>query len=136
MWQYLAYFVIGSTVVATVAYVGTHYGGLAAAFVASLPIVFLVSLTLLYRNGGVNVSLQHIKGSLLFLPVFALYAALTARLLPRLGTLAGMVPGLALYIVPLVALREARQHGVHPRQGSKDGSLSVVSQHLDGGTGQ
>jgi len=46
MWQYLVYFVIGGTVVATVAYIGTHHGGLVAAFVASLPVFFLVSLTL------------------------------------------------------------------------------------------
>ncbi|HUV44249.1 MAG TPA: hypothetical protein VMW13_05405 [Dehalococcoidales bacterium] len=136
MWQYLVYFMIGGSVVATIAYVGTHHGGLLAAFVASLPVLFFVSLTLLYRNGGLDAALQYVKGSLLFLPVFVLYAVLTAWLLPRLGSLTAIIPGLALYFVPLLAFKRAQRRRLYPQQGSTDSSLSVFSQRRDEGADQ
>ena len=136
MWQYLLYFVVGGTTVAAVAYIGTHYGGLVAAFVTSLPVLFLVAVILLYRNGGVDAGLQYIKGCLLLLPLFILYAVLTAWLLPRLGSLTAMIPGLALYLVPVLVFKKARRRGLYPQQGSTNGALPAFSQHRDEGTGQ
>jgi len=108
MWQYFIYFLIGGTVVASVAYVGSHSNGMLAAFVASLPVLFLASILLMYRNGGVSASIAYVKGSLLFLPMFPCYAALVIWLLPRVGLPEALVAGLPIYMVPILIKRMIR----------------------------
>jgi len=109
MLQYLIYFLIGGVLVSSVAYLGSRGDSVVAAFVASLPALFLLNVFVMYRVGGVDGSLVYAKGVLLFLPVFVFYAALTIWLLPRLGVPQAMLPGLPLYLVPLVARKLVRR---------------------------
>jgi len=108
MLQYFIYFLIGGTVVALVAYVGSRGNGILAACVASLPILFLLNVLLMYRNGGVSTSLDYVRGSLLFLPAFACYATLTIWLLPRLGMPEALLPGLPIYLLPMMIRKVVR----------------------------
>jgi len=71
MLQYLIYFLAGGTVVALVAYVGSRGNAVLAALVASLPVLFLLNVLVMYRGGGVVASITYVKGALLFLPAFA-----------------------------------------------------------------
>lgn len=105
MWQYLVYFLAGGVLVAAAAYVGNHYGGRLAAVVTSVPVVFLLSLALTYRSSGVGASLEYVKATLMLLPVFIAYALVTAWLLPRMNSLAALLPGLLLYLVPVHTTR-------------------------------
>ena len=102
MLQYFVYFLIGGTVVASVAYVGSHSNGMLAAFVASLPVLFLLNILLMYQIGGVAHSLDYVRGSLLFVPAFVCYATLTVWLLPRLGMPEALLPGLPIYLLPMM----------------------------------
>ena len=111
MWQYLVYFLAGGVLVATIAYVGNHHGGTLAALVTSVPVVFLLSLALMYRSSGVGGSLEYVRATLMFLPVFIAYAVLTAWLLPRMNSLAAMIPGLVLYLVPAYIIRSRQLRG-------------------------
>jgi len=106
MVQYFIYFLIGGTVVALVAYVGSLGNGILAACVASLPVLFLLNVLLMYRNGGVASSLDYVRGSLLFLPAFACYAGVTLWLLPRLGMPEALLPGLPIYLLPIMLIRK------------------------------
>ena len=108
MLQYFIYFLIGGTVVALVAYVGSRGNGILAACVASLPILFLLNVLLMYRNEGVATSLEYVKGSLLFLPAFACYATLTIWLLPRLGMPEALLPSLPIYLLPVMIRKVVR----------------------------
>jgi len=108
MLQYFIYFLIGGTVVSLVAYVGSRGNGILAACVASLPILFLLNVLLMYRNGGVSTSLDYVRGSLLFLPAFACYATLTIWLLPRLGMPEALLPGLPIYLLPMMIRKVVR----------------------------
>jgi len=102
MLQYFVYFLIGGTVVTVVAYTGSRSNGFLAALVASLPTLFLLNVLLMYRNGGAASSLDYVRGSLLFLPAFVGYAMLTAWLLPRLGIPEALLPGLPIYLLPVM----------------------------------
>jgi len=102
MLQYFVYFLIGGTLVALVAYVGSHSNGMLAAFVASLPVLFLLNVLLMYRIGGVACSLDYVRGSLLVMPAFVCYATLTIWLLPRLGISKAFLPGLPIYLLPFM----------------------------------
>jgi len=108
MLQYFIYFLIGGTVVALVAYVGSRGNGILAACVASLPILFLLNVLLMYRNEGVATSLEYVKGSLLFLPAFACYATLTIWLLPRLGMPEALLLGFPIYLLPMMIRKVVR----------------------------
>jgi len=108
MLQYLIYFLIGGTVVAVVAYLGSRGDSILAAFVASLPVLFLLNVFVIYRVGGINGSLAYAKGVVLMLPVFVFYAALTIWLLPRLGMPKALMLGLPVYLIPVAAIRMMR----------------------------
>jgi uncharacterized membrane protein (GlpM family) len=108
MLQYLIYFLIGGTVVAAVAYLGSRGDSALAALVASLPVLFLLNVFVMYRAGGMNGSLTYAKGVVLMLPVFVFYAALTIWLLPRLGMPKALILGLPVYLIPVVAIRMRR----------------------------
>jgi hypothetical protein len=112
MWQYLLYFLIGGALVAAIAYVGNHHGGWLAAVVTSVPVVFLLGLVLIYRNGGVGTSVEYVRGTLTLLPVFVAYAILTIWLLPRMHSLVALLPGLMFYLVPVYVIRRRRRDGV------------------------
>jgi hypothetical protein len=108
MWHYLLYFLIGGTVVTVVAYIGGRGNGILAAFVASLPMLFLLNVLLMYRNGGLAAGITYTKVSLLFLPAFACYAALTIWLLPHLSMPKALVLGLPIYAVPIIVTKKIR----------------------------
>ena len=108
MLQYFIYFLIGGTVVTVVAYIGSRSNGFLAALVASLPILFLLNVLLMYRNGGVTTSLDYARGSLLFVPAFVCYATLTVWLLPRLGMPEALLPGLPIYLLPMMIRKVVR----------------------------
>ena len=108
MLQYFIYFLIGGTVVTVVAYIGSRSNGFLAALVASLPILFLLNVLLMYRNGGVTTSLDYVRGSLLFAPAFVCYATLTVWLLPRLGMPEALLPGLPIYLLPMMIRKVVR----------------------------
>ena len=108
MLQYFIYFLIGGTVVSLVAYVGSRGNGILAACVASLPILFLLNVLLMYRNGGVTTSLDYVRGSLLFVPAFVCYATLTVWLLRRLGMPEALLPGLPIYLLPMMIRKVVR----------------------------
>ena len=110
MLQYFVYFLIGGTVVTVVAYIGSRSNGFLAALVASLPILFLLNVLLMYRNGGVVTSLEYVKGSLLFVPAFVCYATLTIWLLPRLGMPEALLPGLPIYLLPMMIRKVVRRN--------------------------
>jgi len=102
-----------------VAYIGSRGNGMLAAFVASLPMLFLLNVLLMYRNGGVDASITYTKGALLFLPAFACYAALTIWLLPHLGMPKALVPGLLIYTVPIIMIKKIRPKMLKAKARSK-----------------
>ena len=105
--------------VTVVAYIGSRGNGMLAAFVASLPMLFLLNVLLMYRNGGVAASITYTKGALLFLPAFACYAALTIWLLPHLGMPKALVPGLPIYTVPIIMMKKIRPKMLKAKTKSK-----------------
>jgi len=103
--HYLLYFLVGGTVVTVVAYIGSRGNGTLAAFVASLPVLFLLNVIAMYRNGGVGAGITYAKGALLFLPGFACYALLTIWLMPHLGIPKALLPGLPIYAIPIIVTK-------------------------------
>ncbi len=102
MWPYVAYFIVGGTLVSAVAYVGKHGDGMTAAFVAGLPVLFLINVSLMCQSGGVAAGLNYARGSLTYLPMFVGCVLLTMVLLPRIGMPWAMLAGVSVYSLVLV----------------------------------
>ncbi len=102
MWPYALYFVVGGTIVTAVAYVGKHGDGMTAAFVASLPVLFVINVLVLYHNGGLSAGLSYARGALMYLPMFIGCVLLTMVLLPRIGMPFAMLAGVSIYALPAV----------------------------------
>jgi hypothetical protein len=120
MWPYALYFVVGGTLVTIVAYVGKHGDGMSAAFIASLPILFVINVFLLYQHGGVSAGVSYARGALTYLPMFVGCVVLTMVLLPRISLPLAMLSGVSIYALPaivrplVVRRRLARQRALHP----------------------
>ncbi len=102
MWPYAAYFVVGGTLVSAVAYVGKHGDGMSAAFVAGLPVLFLINVVLLCQSGGIAAGLSYARGALVYLPMFVGCVLLTMMLLPRIGMPWAALAGASVYLVLMV----------------------------------
>ncbi len=102
MGPYLVYFIIGGTVVSAVAYIGKNGDGMAAGFVAGLPILFVINLFLLYQHGGMSAGLSFTRGALVYAPFFTIFVLLTLILLPRVGMPWAVLGGISMYSVPAI----------------------------------
>ena len=140
MWPYVLYFVLGGTLVTAVAYVGKHGDGMTAAFIASLPVLFIVNVFLLYHNGGVSAGLTYARGALLYLPMFVGCVLLTMVLLPRIEAPLAVLAGVSVYALPamvrpLIVRRRTRRETVvtspatQPQVGS--GLVQQVAGHAE-----
>jgi len=106
MWHYLLYFLIGGSVATAVAYFGSRGSGIMAAFMASLPLLFLLNIILMYQNGGIAASVSYAKGSLLFLPAFVCYSLLAIWLLPHLGIIKSLLFGIPIYAAATIVVKK------------------------------
>ncbi len=105
MWPYVLYFLIGGTVVSLVAYIGAHGNGMVAALVASIPVLFITNMVLLYNNGGLSAGLIYAKAALMYTPLFVGCVLLTIVLLPRLAMPLPLVAGVSIYALGMAFAR-------------------------------
>lgn len=107
MWPYVLYFLVGGTIVSLAAYVGSRGDGMAAAFVASIPVMFITNVVLMYHTGGVNAGLTYARGALMYLPLFVGCVLLTMVLLPRIGMPWSLLAGISVYSLAIAFARPA-----------------------------
>ena len=93
----LLYFFLGGTIISAVSYFGSQSKGLLASFVASLPSISLISLCIVYSQGGVSLATSYFKGLLIMLPAWILYVLSTMLIMPRLGLVPSIIIGLSVY---------------------------------------
>lgn len=105
MWPYVLYFLIGGTIVSLAAYVGSRGDGMAAAFVASIPVIFITNLVLLYHTGGVSAGVTYARGALMYVPLFVGCVVLTMVLLPRIGMPWSLLGGISVYSLAMAFVR-------------------------------
>jgi hypothetical protein len=105
MLQYLLYFVVGGGIVATVAFLAQKGNAALAVLVANIPIMFLLNMLLTYKAAGVTGSLTYANSALMYLPVYIIFVIITIWVLPRLGMPKALLPGVPVFILPLMIKR-------------------------------
>ena len=136
MWQYLLYFLIGGSIVALVAYFINQGNQILAILVGNIPVLFLLNTTLAYRAGGSMSSIAYAKGALISLPFFIVFVLITLLILPRINTLAAILPAMLIYIIPPLVFYRRRQHAFQsseiPVKSFEEGqTISSITQKLE-----
>lgn len=94
-----AYFILGGTVVTLVAYLGSQGKGLLAAFIATFPVITLLTFVLIHSQSGVSATISYAKGLLIITPAWLLYVACVLILLPKWGIVRALGLGILIYIL-------------------------------------
>lgn len=105
MLQCLISFLVGGGLLAFVTFVAQKGNATLTILVANIPVMFLLNVLMTYRIGGVDGSLNYAKGALMYLPFYIIFVAITMWLIPRLGMPGALLPGIPVFIIPVVIKR-------------------------------
>jgi len=119
MSQFIMYFIAGGTLATLVAYFASRGNPLLAALVSSIPVKFLLNISIVYRTGGIYSSLAYSKNVLLILPVFVIFVIITMRLLPQVGMPKALVLGMMVYPA-LTLISQVKKRGLLKRIDNND----------------
>ena len=119
MSHFIMYFIAGGTLATSVAYFASRGNPLLAALVSSIPVMFLLNISIVYRTGGIYSSLAYSKNVLLILPVFVIFVIITMRLLPQVGMPKALVLGMMVYPA-LTLISQVKKLGLLKRIGNND----------------
>ena len=97
--KYIAYFVIGGTVVSLVTYLASHSRGLAAAFVANMPVITLITFLIIFFESGQEAVVSYAKGLVIMLLPWLAYILSVILLSERLGMITSLAVGVSLYLI-------------------------------------
>lgn len=95
----LVNFMIGGVIVSTASYFGSQAKGLAAAMVAMLPSLSVVTLCIIYSAAGANAATSYAKGMLIILPSWVIYVVGVIILLPRMGLWGSLAVSISAYLL-------------------------------------
>ncbi len=99
------YFVIGGLIVSSVAFLGGAGRGLLSAFVTTFPVLTLVTIFVIHREGGPLVTLSYVRGLLWFSPAWMLYLVTFLLTFPRWGIGRAMAAAVLAFLGGVAATR-------------------------------
>jgi uncharacterized membrane protein (GlpM family) len=97
--SFIFYFMLGGTIVSLVTFIGSQGKGLLAAFVATFPIMTVLTFALIYNKAGQAATVNYAKGLLFMTPPWIVYVFCLIFLLPRLGFVKSLIVGVTTYMV-------------------------------------
>jgi ABC-type transport system involved in multi-copper enzyme maturation permease subunit len=105
--KYVAYFVLGGTLVSVSTYFGTQGKSFVAAFVSTFPAITGATFVLLYLTGGTEHLVAYAKQLLWFVPPWLVYVTAMILGVPRLGFWPAMAGSLVVYMACVGLLKLA-----------------------------
>ncbi|NPV61444.1 MAG: DUF3147 domain-containing protein [Methanotrichaceae archaeon] len=93
------YFILGGAVTAITAYYASQGRGTVSAFIATLPLLTVLSFVLIYVEGGKETVLEYAQGLLIFTPPWLCYVATVMLGMERLGIFKSLGLGILLYVI-------------------------------------
>ena len=97
--KYIIYFVIGGAVVSLVTYLASHSRVLAAAFVANMPVITLITFLIIFFESGQKAVVSYAKGLIIMLFPWLAYILSVIFLSERLGLITSLAVGVSLYLI-------------------------------------
>jgi uncharacterized membrane protein (GlpM family) len=106
--KYLAYFLVGGTVVTLVSYVGGSGKSLLSAFIATFPAITLITTIFIYLEAGSQPTTDYVRGLLIFAPAWFGYLIALFLLLPRVSLAGTIAASLAIFLAGVALTRLIR----------------------------
>ncbi len=97
VFKYILYFLIGGTIITVVTYFASHSRTMVAAFFANLPVMTLITFLTIYHEAGQKAVVPYAQGLIIMLFPWLAYIGAVILLAPRIGVLASLLGGIALY---------------------------------------
>ena len=97
--SFVLYFLLGGTIVSLVTFIGSQGKGLLAAFVATFPIMTVLTFALIYSKSGEVATVNYAKGLLLMTPPWIIYVLCLIFLLPKWGFVKSIIAGVSTYMI-------------------------------------
>lgn len=86
MFKLIFYFLLGGLIVSLVTYLASLGKGLFSAFIATLPIITILTFVFTYLEGGKEVTLSYAKGLITFTPAWLSYVIFVILFYPNWGS--------------------------------------------------
>ncbi len=93
------YFILGGSVTVLTAYLASLGRGTLSAFVATLPLLTVLSFLLIYAEGGEDTVKEYARGLLIFTPPWIAYVTTVMLATERLGIFKSLGIGVLVYVL-------------------------------------
>jgi uncharacterized membrane protein (GlpM family) len=93
------YFILGGSVTVLTAYLASLGKGTLSAFIATLPLLTVLSFLLIYAEGGEGTLQEYARGLLIFTPPWLAYVITVMLTTQRLGILKSLGLGVLIYVL-------------------------------------
>ena len=93
------YFLLGGSVTVLTAYLASLGKGTLSAFIATLPLLTVLSFLLIYAEGGEETANEYAQGLLIFTPPWLAYVATVMLATQRLGIFKSLGLGVLIYVL-------------------------------------
>ncbi|MDD3264615.1 MAG: hypothetical protein PHH02_01680 [Dehalococcoidales bacterium] len=127
MLQCLLSFLVGGGLLAFVTFIAQKGNATLTILVANIPVMFLLNVLMTYRIGGVDGSLNYAKGALMYLPFYIIFVMITMWLIPRLGMPGALLPGIPVFIIPVMIKRWRARINMRERLGTTAAQLAEAA---------
>ena len=95
--KFLFYFLLGGAAISAITYLGSVGRTLLASFLATVPVLTLLTSVLIYLEGGPLATRDYARGLLVFLPGYIAYVVFIWLGVVRLGVWGALAGGLGLF---------------------------------------
>lgn len=93
------YFILGGSVTVLTAYLASLGKGTLSAFIATLPLLTVLSFLLIYAEGGEGTLQEYARGLLIFTPPWLAYVITVMLTTQRLGIFKSLGLGVLIYVL-------------------------------------
>ncbi len=93
------YFILGGSITVVTAYLAGMGRGTLSAFIATLPLLTVLSFLLIYAEGGEVVVKEYARGLIIFTPPWLAYVATVMLATERLGIFKSLGLGILVYML-------------------------------------
>jgi uncharacterized membrane protein (GlpM family) len=93
------YFLLGGSITVLTAYLASLGRGTLSAFIATLPLLTVLSFLLIYAEGGEDTVQEYARGLLIFTPPWLAYVATVMLATQRLGIFKSLGLGVLVYVI-------------------------------------
>jgi uncharacterized membrane protein (GlpM family) len=97
--RFLIYFFLGGLVTVLVAYFAANGRGIISAFITTLPLLTILTVLIIFAEGGTGMVEEYTRGLLIFTPPWLCYVAIVWLGTGRIGVFKSLALGVAAFVI-------------------------------------